>query len=151
MQYLTFRLNSVEYAVEVTAIETVLELGPIMAVPSPIDYLKGVMDLRGKAVPVIDLRKKLGLPGTDAVRGASIIVISVDEGDSGSISVGALVDEVEEVVTLEEAGILAAREEGNSLWEDYVRGIVRCDGRMVIVISVDGLFSMREIEGLRDP
>jgi purine-binding chemotaxis protein CheW len=149
MQYLTFRLGGVEYAVDVTAIETVVELGPIVPVPSPIEYMRGVMDLRGLPIPIIDLRLKLGLPRGEDDRRSNIIVIALGDDRSSRLSVGTLVDEVSEVITLDESGIEAARGEAGSVWKDYVRGVLRFEGRMIVVISVDGLFSIGEIEGFR--
>ncbi|HUX42000.1 MAG TPA: chemotaxis protein CheW [Rectinemataceae bacterium] len=149
MQYLTFRLNGVEYAVDVTIVDTVVEDGETTAVPSPVDYMKGVMDLRGQVVPVIDLRKKFGLPEAQDRSRASVIVFTVESGDNRSFTVGALVDEVSAVVTIEEASIEKARSEGVALWERYVRGVVRFEERMVVIVEAEGLFSIREIEALR--
>jgi purine-binding chemotaxis protein CheW len=149
MQYLTFRLNGVEFAVDVRIVETVVEDCVVTAVPSPVDYMKGVMDLRGRVIPVIDLRRKFGLPGSGNTGRASIIVFTAEVDGKKQLTVGALVDEVSEVVTIDETGIEAARTEGAALWERYVRGVVRFGERMVVIIGVDGLFSIREIEAIR--
>ncbi len=149
MQYLTFRLNGVEYAVDAKIVETVLENGAITAVPTPIAYMKGVMDLRGQVIPVIDLRRKFGLPGADDDRGANIIVLMVANGENKSLKVGVLVDEVSEVITFEEENVEASQAEGVALWERYVHGIVRFEDRMIVIIEADGLFSIREVEALR--
>lgn len=148
MQYLTFRLNGVEYAVDVTIVESVVEHCATMAVPSPVEYMKGVMDLRGRVIPVIDLRRKFGLPESADLSRACVIVLSVGSGDRRQLAVGALVDEVSEVVTIEESSVEAARAEGAALWEAYVRGIVRLEGRMIVIIEGAGLFSISEIEAL---
>jgi purine-binding chemotaxis protein CheW len=149
MQYLTFRLNGVEYAVDVRIVETVVERADTTAVPSPVEYMRGVMDLRGRVVPVIDLRRKFGLPESEDSSRSSIIVFMVEDEDRKTLTVGALVDEVSEVVTIEEGSIDSARAEGVALWERYVRGVVRFEGRMIVIIGADGLFSIREIEALR--
>lgn len=148
MQYLTFRLNGVEYAVDVNIVETVVEYSSAMAVPSPVDYMKGVMDLRGRVIPIIDLRRKFGLAEAENTNRASVVVIFVDDGKGGQLSVGALVDEVSEVVTFEDGSVEAARADGVALWERYVSGIVRLEERMIVLIEVEGLFSIREIEAL---
>jgi purine-binding chemotaxis protein CheW len=149
MQYLTFRLSGVEYAVDVRIIETVVEHGETTAVPTPVEYMKGVMDLRGRVIPVIDLRRKFGLPASgDSSRGI-VIVFAVEDGEKRPLTVGALVDEVSEVLTIEEGAVEAARAEGVALWEGYVRGIVRFDERMIVIIEAEGLFSLREIQALR--
>jgi purine-binding chemotaxis protein CheW len=149
MQYLTFRLNGVEYAVDVRIVETVVERGATMAVPTPVGYMKGVMDLRGRVIPVIDLRKKFRLPECESAGRESVIVFAVEDGDRRTLTVGALVDDVSEVLSIEEDRVEAVRAGGVALWERYVRGIVRLEERMVVLIEVDGLFSLAEIEALR--
>jgi methyl-accepting chemotaxis protein/purine-binding chemotaxis protein CheW len=149
MQYLTFRLNGVGYAVDVKIVETVVEHSDITSVPTPVEYMKGVMELRGSVIPVIDLRRKFGMPESEDASRASIIVFIVETGDARSLTIGALVDEVSEVVTIEDRDVETARVEGLALWERYVRGIVRLEGRMVVIIEAEGLFSMSEIEAMR--
>jgi purine-binding chemotaxis protein CheW len=149
MQYLTFRLDGVEYAVDVKIVETVVEHCATTAVPTPVEYMKGVMDLRGRVIPVIDLRRKFGLAESGDTIRSSIIVFMVEADEKKTLTVGALVDEVSEVVTIEEGSVEAARTEGVALWERYVRGVVRFEERMIVIIEVDGLFSIREIEALR--
>lgn len=149
MQYLTFNLNSVEYAVDVTIVDSIVEDGVTTAVPSPLGYVKGVMDLRGQVIPVVDLRKKLGLPAAAVDTSANVIVISVEADAGRAFKVGALVDEVSAVIELDEAGIERARADGVPLWERYVRGVVRNDGRMTVIVAAEALFSLQEIESLR--
>ncbi len=149
MQYLTFRLNGVGYAVDVKIVETVVEHSDITSVPTPVEYMKGVMELRGSVIPVIDLRRKFGMPESEDASRASIIVFIVEAGDARSLTIGALVDEVSEVVTIEDRDVETAGVEGLALWERYVRGIVRLEGRMVVIIEAEGLFSMSEIEAMR--
>jgi purine-binding chemotaxis protein CheW len=149
MQYLTFRLNGVEYAVDVKIVETVVEHTATTEVPSPVEYMRGVMDLRGRVVPVIDLRRKFGMPESEDPSRSSIMVFMVEAEDKRPLTIGALVDEVSEVVTIEEGSVESARDEGVALWERYVRGVIRFEERMIVVIGADGLFSIREIEALR--
>lgn len=148
MQYLTFRLTGVEYAMDVNIVETVVEYSSAMAVPSPVEYMRGVMDLRGRVIPLIDLRRKFGLAESGDTSRACVVVIAVDDGRCGKLSVGAIVDEVSEVVTFEDGRIEAAKSDGVYLWERYISGIVRLEERMIVVIEVEGLFSVREIEAL---
>jgi purine-binding chemotaxis protein CheW len=149
MQYLSFRLNGVEYAVDVKIVDTIVEYRAATPVPTPVEYMKGVMDLRGRVIPVIGLRKKFGLPEiADSSRGI-VIVFTVEDGEKRSLTVGALVDEVSEVLTLDEGRVESARGEGVDLWEGYVRGVLRFEERMIVILEADGLFSIREIEALR--
>ena len=149
MQYLTFRLKAVEYAVDVKIVDTVVEHEETTAVPSPVNYMKGVMNLRGQVIPVIDLGKKFGLPEGSHADHASVIVIRVDAGESKTLTIGALVDEVSAVVDIDEANIEEARAEGVALWERFVRGVIRFEERMVIIVEAEALFSIKEIAALR--
>jgi purine-binding chemotaxis protein CheW len=149
MQYLTFRMNGVEYAVDVRIVETVVERGETTSVPTPVEYMRGVMDLRGRVVPVIDLRLKLGLPASEDEGRSVVIVFEVAGGERGALKVGALVDGVSEVMTIDEAAVEGALGGESALWERYVRGIARVDGRMIVLVEADALFSLREIEAIR--
>jgi purine-binding chemotaxis protein CheW len=151
MQYLTFRLNGVEYAVDVKIIETVIEYSGSTAVPTALPYMKGVIDLRGQVIPLIDLRKKLGLPSMENEQGASVIVFSV-EGDETSgkpLTVGALVDGVSEVISIDEKDIRAAEGRGAELWRRYVSGVIRNEDRMLVMLSAAALFSIEELDALK--
>jgi purine-binding chemotaxis protein CheW len=143
MQYLTFRMDGVEYAVDVRIVETVVEHGDIMGVPTPLKYMKGAMDLRGRIIPVVDLRKKFGLPDREDAEGGIVVVIST------GLTVGALVDEVSEVMDIDEGRVEIARGEAGALWERYVRGVIRIEGRMIVVIEPEGLFSIGEIAAMK--
>jgi purine-binding chemotaxis protein CheW len=143
MQYLTFRMDGVEYAVDVRIVETVVEHGDIMSVPTPLKYMKGAMDLRGRIIPVVDLRKKFGLPELEDPDGGIVVVIST------GLTVGALVDAVSEVMDIDEGRVESARGEAGALWERYVRGVIRIDGRMIVVIEPEGLFSIGEIAEMK--
>ncbi len=152
MQYLTFHLKEVNYAVDVQIIETVVPYSGATAIPSPLAYVRGVMDLRGQVIPLIDLRQKFGLEATDATEGASVIVFGVSGVDSGQERkhiVGAIVDGVSEVLTIDEGTVQSAKGEGRTLWEAYVLGVVRQETGMVVVLRPEGLFSLEEIASLQ--
>jgi purine-binding chemotaxis protein CheW len=152
MQYLTFKLNEVSYAVDVRIVETVVQYGGVTVVPTPLPYMRGVMDLRGSVIPLIDLRKKLGLPVREDLEGTSVIVFSVKGDQAGGVekrlTVGAIVDGVSEVLTIDEKSVEIAKGEGVKLWERYVDGVARYEGGMVVIIRPEGLFSLEEIATL---
>lgn len=141
MRCLTFKMGGVEYAADVRYVESVVESRELTAIPSPLEYLGGVMDLRGQAIPVIDLRKKLKLadaasPGAQRM----IIVFSLEREGAPPTVVGAIVDEVSEVVAVPDD--LEARDTGSGeLWEEFVTGIARIEGRLVVVMDVEAMFS----------
>jgi purine-binding chemotaxis protein CheW len=153
MQYLTFRLTDVTYAVDVRIVEAVVEYGGATAVPTLLPYMRGVMDLRGRAVPLIDLRRKFGLVADGELVGTSVIVFNVSRDETGlperGLTVGAIVDEVSEVVTLDEGSIDTATDQSVMLWERYVDGIAHREAGMVVILRPEALFSLEEIKSFQ--
>jgi purine-binding chemotaxis protein CheW len=151
MQYLTFQLNDIEYAVDVKIIETVIEYSGSTAVPTPLSYMRGVIDLRGQIIPLIDLRKKLNLSPRSDEADMSVIVFAVMNHDPAKmpLTVGALVDAVSEVISIDEKDIHTGQGEYADLWQRYVSGVVKVDDRMLVMLSAEGLFSVEELEALR--
>jgi purine-binding chemotaxis protein CheW len=147
MQYLTFSLAGVEYAVDVSIVETVVEYAPLTSVPSPLEYMRGVMDLRGQVIPVIDLRKKFGMPGRESDEGTSVVVITV-RSDEALVLIGAIVDAVSEVVNIAEGSLESSSGQEGALWERYVKGIIRQEGKMLVIIEPEGMFSFEEFSSL---
>jgi purine-binding chemotaxis protein CheW len=145
MQYLTFFLGDIEFAVDVRVVETVVEYTGTTPVPTPLEYVRGVMDLRGRTVAVVDLGRKFALTAKEPPPGACVIVLALAIPLAGGETVGALVDAVSEVVSIDRIGTEEDHGERTELWRRYVRGIARVDGRMVILIDSEGLFSLNEL------
>lgn len=148
MQYLTFTLEDIEFAVEVGVVETVVDYAGITSVPTSLDYVRGVMDLRGRTVAVVDLRRKFGLPDNEKAAASRVIVLTVSPDGVGRETVGALVDDVSEVISL--TGDAAPQEGGerSEFWRRYVRGIARVEGRMIVLIDSRALFSPDELDSV---
>src|SRR5579884_935841 len=98
-KYLIFKLGPEEFGVRVIKVREIMGIQQITTVPQMPDYLKGVINLRGKVIPVIDLRLKFGLPATEYTQRTCIVVVQVD-GDNGPMQVGVVVDTVSEVLNL---------------------------------------------------
>ena len=144
MQYLAFKLDGVEYAVDVRIVQNVVEYAGETAVPSRLPYFRGVMDLRGESVPILDLRAKLGLRAGELGSDACVLVFTLPGAGERAL-VGALVDGVSGVVDLEETTDSDADDAVHGVWEPFVLGISRLDGRAIVRMSPDGLFSSRKI------
>lgn len=120
-KYLTFHLASEEFGIRVLKVREIMGLQEITAVPQTPAHIKGVINLRGKVVPVIDLRLKFGVAAADYTQRTCIIVTQV-QGESGAILMGIVVDGVSEVVNLtgseiEDTPILESRSPDNTSWE----------------------------------
>ena len=97
-QYLTFSLRNENYAVSVLSVREVLEIVPITRVPGMPDFMKGVLNLRGSVVPVIDLRRKFGIQEEEQTIDTSIIILEITSKDNEIMLIGAFVDSVQEVI-----------------------------------------------------
>ena len=145
-QFLTFTLAEELYAVEVAQVQEVLSESPLTVIPRMPDYMKGVINIRGNVVPVVDLRTKFGLPETDKTVDTSIIVMDLHTEDT-MVTVGCLTDSVEEVLDIAEENIQPPPAIGTSVDVRFIRGLGKKDERFVIILNIDHVFRA-EAEGL---
>ena len=143
-QYLTFKLGDEVFALDVAKVREILEITQITKVPQTPDFMRGVINLRGSVVPVIDMRLKFGMSPTEQTVNTCIIVVEVQlEGDV--VILGALADSVQEVVELDPEVIEAAPHIGTRLNTDFIRGMGKHDSHFVIILDIDRVFSSDEI------
>ena len=143
-QYLTFTLDNEQYAIGVAKVREVLEHTKITKLPRTAEFMKGIINLRGAGVPVIDLRLKFGLPETPITKDTSIIVMEVESQD-GSVVVGALADAVHEVVDIDEKSIEPAPRFGTRLAAEFIKGVGKKDDLFIILLDIDRIFNAEEI------
>jgi len=143
-QYLTFTLDNEQYAIGVAKVREVLEYTKITKLPRTAVFMKGIINLRGAGVPVIDLRLKFGLPETPITKHTSIIVMEVESQD-GPVVVGALADAVQEVVDIDEKSIEPAPRFGTRLAAEFIKGVGKKDDLFVILLDIDRIFNAEEI------
>ncbi len=146
-QYLTFTLEGEHYALSVLKVREVLEYTKITKIPRTADFMKGVINLRGTGVPVIDLRTKFGMDEVEPTKDTSIIVMEVESSD-GSVILGALADSVQEVIELEPSQIESAPRFGTKLATDFILGMGKKDGAFIIILDIDKIFSTDEVNYL---
>ena len=143
-QYLTFTLDGDQYAVSVLKVREVLEYTRITKIPRTAAWMKGVIQLRGQGVPVIDLRAKFGLPPVENTKDTSIIIMEI-ESDGGKLNLGALADSVQEVVELEPSSIESAPRFGTRLAVEFILGMGKRDGKFILILDVDKIVNTDEI------
>ncbi|MFW5786133.1 MAG: chemotaxis protein CheW [bacterium] len=147
--YLTFTLAGETYAVGVSQVKEVLEHTTITKVPRTIEFMKGVINLRGSVVPVIDLRLKFGMEEAEVTVDTSIIVMEVSlEGEA--VVIGAIADSVEEVITLDESEIEPSPQIGTRINNRFLKGIGKQGERFIIILDIDRLFSGEEISAVAE-
>ena len=144
VQYLTFKLSDEIFALDVAKVREILEITSITKVPQTPDFMRGVINLRGSVVPVIDMRLKLGMSATEQTVNTCIIVVEVTM-DGDTTVLGALADSVQEVVEMEPDSIEPAPHIGTKLNTDFIRGMGKVDSRFVMILDIDKIFSTDEL------
>ena len=129
-QLLVFSLGEEEYALPVTSVQEIIHYTQPRAVASESHWIRGVISLRGKIIPVVDLGARLGLP-TERNEGGKIVVV-----ESGTVTAGVVVDDVDEVLTIDEAQLDAVPAAGT----EAIDGIVKIDDRLIILLDLESLF-----------
>ncbi|MDD2272773.1 MAG: chemotaxis protein CheW [Desulfuromonadaceae bacterium] len=143
-QYLTFTLADEVFAVDVARVREILELPSITKVPQVPDFMRGVINLRGCVVPVIDLRLKFGMQETAQTVNTCIIVVEVTM-DGETTVLGALADSVQEVIEMEPSQIEAAPHIGTHLNTEFIKGMGKHNERFVMILDIDKVFSDAEL------
>ncbi|MFW5792718.1 MAG: chemotaxis protein CheW [Bacteroidota bacterium] len=142
--YLSFQLGDEMFAADVGKVLEILELCPITKVPRSPAYMRGVINLRGKVLPVLDTRIKFGLSATEDSVDTCIVVLDVDM-DGESLHLGALVDSVDEVLELGKADIEPPPTLGSKFNPEYLHGMVKKEDVFIMVLDVDKVFSTDEL------
>jgi purine-binding chemotaxis protein CheW len=142
--YLTFGLGHDVFALGVDTVREVLEMMPVTAIPRTPRFMLGVVNLRGRAVPVVDLRLQFGLPvGEDTVE-TCIIIVEVDFMGERNL-IGGVADSVREVVDLNPEAIEPPPSMGTSVSVEFIQGIARQGDGFVIILDIEQVFSAREL------
>lgn len=148
-QYLTFTLVDEVFAVDVARVREILEMPSITKVPQVPDFMRGVINLRGCVVPVIDLRLKFGMEETSQTVNTCIIVVEVVM-DGENIVLGALADSVQEVIEMESSQIEAAPHIGTHLNTDFIKGMGKQESNFVMILDIDRVFSSEELASIAE-
>jgi purine-binding chemotaxis protein CheW len=138
-QIVVFELGAEHFGVEISRVESIIKMQAITRLPHTPDFIEGITNLRGKVLPVMDLRKRFGLPPQQADKNSRIIVVNLDQTE-----VGMIVDEVSEVLTVPEGAVEAAPEITTSVNSTFITGIAKLDPRLVILLDLQRVLSQRE-------
>ncbi len=147
-KYLTFFLNEEQYAFEILRVREINGLMPVTSLPSSPDFVDGVINLRGKVIPVVDLRTKFDMPRAEADDETCIIVVDVDD-----VEVGVVVDRVSEVQDFDAAQIEPPPALGQDVETTVILGMGKTDERATILLNIAQILSrgdMKDIQALAD-
>ncbi len=143
-KYLTFNLAAEEYGLEILKVQEIIGIMKVTRVPRTPDFVRGVINLRGKVIPVVDLRLKFGLEGKEDTEKTCIIVVQVARADQ-QVTMGVIVDEVSEVLEIAAAQIEPAPEFGNAVEADFILGMGKVEQKVIMLLDVDKVLSGEEV------
>ena len=146
-KYLTFTLASEEYGIGILKIREIIGMMPITTVPQTPGFVKGVINLRGKVIPVIDLRLRFGMDAIDYTERTCIIVVEI-EGSAGTVQIGIVVDAVSEVLNVNAEDVEETPTFGAELNTDYILGMAKMEGGVKILLDIDKVLNAEEITTL---
>jgi purine-binding chemotaxis protein CheW len=147
--YLTFKLDDELFAASVNKVIEILEIPKITKVPRSPEFMRGVVNLRGNVLSVIDSRIKFGLPPVEDTVNTCIIVMTV-ELDGQTITMGLVADAVKEVVEIDDTAIQNLPEIGSKYKSEFIQGMVKRDDHFIMILNIDLLFSSQEATMLQD-
>jgi purine-binding chemotaxis protein CheW len=146
-KYLTFALASEEYGLEILKVREIIGYMEITAVPQTPAHVRGVVNLRGQVIPVIDLRAKFGMETMDVTEETCIIVVEITQGDR-KFDTGIVVDHVQEVLDIAGENIEQAPRFGSSVNTDFILGMGKIGDTVKILLDIDKVLTTDDIAGL---
>jgi purine-binding chemotaxis protein CheW len=144
-QYLTFKLVDEVFALDISKVREVLDFTTVTKVPQTPEFMRGVINLRGGVVPVVDLKLKFGMQRTERTVNTCIIIVEVNFEDDSTV-LGALADSVQEVIDLESDQVEPAPRIGTQLNTEFLKGMGKHNDQFLLILDIDRVFSEAELE-----
>jgi purine-binding chemotaxis protein CheW len=149
-QFLTFGIDGDVYAIPVSKVQEVLEYIKPVRLPKTAPYLKGLINIRGTGIPVVDLRMRFEMPELEVTSDTAIIVVEIFQGSGDLLIIGALTDEVHEVIQIEPDQQEPAPRFGSKIDVNFIKSIGKRDGSFIIILDVDRIFSQDETAAIAE-
>ncbi|MBF0342814.1 MAG: chemotaxis protein CheW [Nitrospirae bacterium] len=143
-QYLTFKLAEEVFALDIVKVREVLEFSSVTKIPRTPVFMRGVINLRGSVVPVVDLRLKFGMSQTEKNINTCVIIVEISLGSEKTI-LGALADSVQEVIELEPERIEPPPNIGMHMNTEFIKGMGKRDDVFIIILDIDRIFTLEEL------
>ena len=147
-QYLTFLLGGDMFAIGILNIKEIIEYGNLTEVPMMPSFIRGVINLRGSVVPVVDLSARFGRNRTEVSRRTCIVIIEVDGGEDSKLDIGVMVDSVSEVLEIPRSEIEPPPAFGAKIRVDFIQGMGKVAGKFVIILNANQVLSVDELSML---
>ena len=148
-KYLTFSLDREEYGIGILKVKEIIGMMRVTPVPQTPEHVKGVINLRGKVIPVIDLRARFGMSSTDHTDRTCIVVVETDSG-GGKLHIGVVVDSVSEVLNIKGSDIEEPPEFGTTLDTNYILGMAKSSGSVKILLDIDQVLISDQLHLLQE-
>lgn len=142
--YITFRLEDEMFAVDVSQVREILDSTRITKIPRAPDFMRGVINVRGSVVPVVDMRMKFGMPSAERTSNTRIIVLELNL-DGDTIVMGAMADSVQDVIELDQGQIEGPPKIGSRWKTEFIKGIGKRNDEFIILLDIDRIFSSDEL------
>jgi purine-binding chemotaxis protein CheW len=142
-KFLTFFLAGEEYGIEILKVHEIIKMMPVTPVPRTPAFIKGVINLRGKIIPIVDLRLKLGMDTKEQTDETCTIVVQ-----AGDLQIGIIVDKVSEVLDIAAGDIDDVPSFGGNVNSDYILGIGKTEGKVKLLLDIDKVLSMQDMQSL---
>jgi purine-binding chemotaxis protein CheW len=142
--FLSFQLGKEFFAVNVAKVLTILEMKPITKVPNSPNFMRGVINLRGNVLPVIDMRIKFGMSATEFTTNTCIIVLNVTVDDE-LLQLGILVDAVDEVLDIKDSEIEESPSIGTKYKVEFIQGMYKLESGFIMLLNIDLIFNTQEL------
>jgi purine-binding chemotaxis protein CheW len=149
-KYLTFTLQGEFYGIDVLKVREIIRLTTITAVPQMPPYIRGVINLRGKIIPVLDLRLRFEFANADNTDQTCIVVVQVKLPDGKATQMGLVVDGVEEVINIADADIEETPSFGGQICTDFIIGIAKVKGSVKALLDIDGVVGADTLKSLKN-
>jgi len=143
-KYLTFNLANEQYGIAILKVKEIIGMMPITQIPQTPPYVKGVINLRGKVIPVTDLRRKFGMDPIEYSERTCIVVVEI-EGEMGMMHLGIVVDSVSEVLTIRSEHIEETPNFGSNLDTDFILGMAKIENSVKILLDIDRVLRQSDI------
>ncbi|MCK5706806.1 MAG: purine-binding chemotaxis protein CheW [Candidatus Aureabacteria bacterium] len=148
-KYLTFVLDKEEYGLEILKVREIIGIMKITPVPQTPDFLKGVINLRGKVIPVVDLRVKFGIPELEYTKETCIIVVEIEK-DGKPMTMGIVIDSVSEVIYIEEKNIDERPDFGTNIKANFISGIGKVGGGVKMLLNINEVLTDEELSTMEE-
>ncbi len=147
-KYLTFKLAEEEYGLEILKVQEIIQMQEVTSVPKTPDFVRGVINLRGKVIPVIELKKKFGMETSEDTDKTCIIVVQIGEGDT-TMTIGVIIDAVSEVLDIASGNIQETPSFGSNVNTDFILGIGKIGDNVKMLLDIDKVLSTADVAVLK--